>query len=147
MVNLQQLRLEDIGLSGLPDELRNLVLLQKLSLKKNYLSELPAQTLNALSNLQWLSLARNDLQNVNTLNLKNLKVLNLAETKLTLFPITLLSTCGSLKYIDISQNQISRMLPEHIATLSSANLSKVDFRRNVNISITNSLSLLEFVIL
>ncbi|XP_064390207.1 leucine-rich repeat and death domain-containing protein 1-like [Halichondria panicea] len=141
MVNLKELWLEDIGLSSLPNEFLTLIQLQRLSLKGNDLFEINTDTLNRLSNLQWLSLAKNQLQSIDTLHLKSLTVLSLAENQFISFASALPFKCTALEYVDLHQNKISSLLPEDITALSHSCLSKIDLRNNVIIDNSSLLSL------
>ncbi|CAK9303165.1 unnamed protein product [Gordionus sp. m RMFG-2023] len=132
--SLTELFLDDNHLSSLPgdmlDDSRNS--LQELSFSENRLKLFPSSLLSKLNNLIYLSLGKNEIQNVPIFAFKNyrkLQYIYLNMNKLKEFNMnTLLSAKRSLSILDLSNNHLSSFDFQYLENFH--NLTRLDLSYN-----------------
>ena len=121
ITSLKCLNLGDNRITGLPEELRNLVELEHLDLSSNRLTMIPNGTFSGLSQLQFLNLAGNKLKIVSGsgfIGLRSLTYLNLRGTDLSNLPYGVFSDLDTIKELNLGNNRF-QMIPEAVRNLSS----------------------------
>lgn len=118
-----QLDLSGVGLSELPEELCELVWLEKLNLANNQLTDV--SSLAGLTNLVQLNLANNQLANISSLvRLTNLVQLHLEKNEL--IDINPLMKLVKLSQLDLDRNRLTDVSP----LVELINLQSLNLRNN-----------------
>ncbi|MGA2797882.1 MAG: COR domain-containing protein [Thermoguttaceae bacterium] len=117
LTHLRNLDLYNNQLTSLPESLRQLTQLQRLNLHGNQLTSLP-ETLRQLTQLRRLDLSKNQLTSVPEwlCQLTKLRTLNLSNNRLKLLPKTL-GRLAKLRVLELNNNYLTS-LPESLRQLT-----------------------------